>query len=123
MPSTIENVRKICREKGIPISRIEKDLGYGNGYLNPKKAKSISYERIIEISKYLQVPASRLTGESGETPVAPEGGGLDSRIAKLPDSFQRRLSDFLLLAQEHPDSAERFLAFAVQELQSAAQDR
>ena len=40
MPSTVEIVRAICKEKDIPISRLEQDLGYGNGYFNPKKAKN-----------------------------------------------------------------------------------
>lgn len=42
----IERVREICKAKGIPVSRLEQDLGFGNGYLNPKKAQSISYARL-----------------------------------------------------------------------------
>lgn len=56
----IERVRELCREKGIPIHALEKALGFSNGYLNPKKAKTISYERMMKIAAYLNVPISQI---------------------------------------------------------------
>lgn len=42
----VERVRLLCKEKGIAISKMEKDLGYGNGYFNPKKLRAIPSSRL-----------------------------------------------------------------------------
>ena len=55
MPTMVEKIRAICKEKGIPVSRLEKDLGYANGYLNPKKAETLRKDRIAEIAQYLGI--------------------------------------------------------------------
>ncbi len=66
MASTVELVRAVCKEKNIPISRIEQELGYGNGYFNPKKVKNIPSDRLAEIARYLDVPVERLLSGSLE---------------------------------------------------------
>lgn len=55
MPTVVEKIRAICKEKGVPISQLEKALGYANGYLNPKKAANIRLDRLAEIANYLGV--------------------------------------------------------------------
>ena len=32
--NSVERVRQICKSKKIPISKLEKDLGYSNGYIS-----------------------------------------------------------------------------------------
>lgn len=67
MFNSIEFVRNLCRERKIPISKIEKDLGYGNGYFNVKKQAKLPYNRAVEIAEYLSVsPELILTGEEAE---------------------------------------------------------
>ena len=52
--TTLENIKKICREKKkISITTLEQELGYSNGSLS--KAKDIPSSRILEISNYLGV--------------------------------------------------------------------
>ncbi len=51
----VEYVRKICKNKNIPISKLEKDCGFSNGYLNPKKVSKIPYERATLIAEYLNI--------------------------------------------------------------------
>ena len=55
MPTMVEKIRAICKEKGIPVSQLEKALGYANGYLNPKKAANIRLDRLAEIANFLGV--------------------------------------------------------------------
>lgn len=134
----IERVRAICKEKHIPISRLEKDLGFSNGYLNPKKAESISYLRIMAIANYLGVSVFDITGEEikiprvegtltftkskstkkKEKPATDAGDGWKDAVRALPPDLLGLLSDFVQLAKEDPETARRYLAFAVQELQS-----
>lgn len=35
----VEYIRNLCKERKIPISKLEKECGFANGYLNPKKVK------------------------------------------------------------------------------------
>lgn len=60
----VERVRLLCKEKGIAISKMEKDLGYGNGYFNPKKLRAIPSSRLKEIASYLDVSVNELLGET-----------------------------------------------------------
>ncbi len=58
--STIDRIKQLCDSKGIAISQLEKNLGYGNGSI--AKASSIKDDRVIEIAKYFQVSADYLLG-------------------------------------------------------------
>lgn len=53
MENIVERIRQLCADRNIPVSKLEEDLGYGNGYLNPKKVSDIKYGRLIEILDYL----------------------------------------------------------------------
>jgi len=66
MPTMVEKIRAICKAKGIPVSRLEKDLGYANGYLNPKKAETLRMDRVAEIAQYLGVSLSDIDENSPE---------------------------------------------------------
>ena len=73
MGTMVENIRELCKERGIAVSRMEADLGYGNGYLNPKKIKTITAARAVEIAEYLGVSVDEILGS--ETKKAPAGEG------------------------------------------------
>lgn len=47
----IEKIKILCAEKGITISKLEKDLGYSNASISA--AKSLKAERLFEIANYL----------------------------------------------------------------------
>lgn len=64
MFNSVQFVRDVCQQRRIPVSALEKACGFSNGYLNPKKMAKISYDRAVLISKYLDIPVTRiLTGE------------------------------------------------------------
>lgn len=68
----VEYVREICKQRKIPVSLLEKECGFSNGYLNPKKNSKIPYERAILIAEYLNLDAHYImTGEpEGKTETA-----------------------------------------------------
>ena len=77
MFNSVEFVREKCKEKGIPISQIEKDCGFSNGYLNPKKMSKIPSDRALIISQFLNIPVQQIMfGEYTESP-EPEHDILD----------------------------------------------
>ena len=44
MFNSVQFVRDICKERGIPVSQLERDCGFSNGYLNAKKLARLPYE-------------------------------------------------------------------------------
>lgn len=54
--NTVEKIKKICKDRKIPVSRLEKDLGFANGYISQLKKGTIPYDRLLKICKYLDIP-------------------------------------------------------------------
>ena len=72
MFNSVQFVRDICKERGIPVSQLEKSCGFSNGYLNAKKLTRLPYDRAVLIAQHLQLDVTEiLTGESKNGP-APE---------------------------------------------------
>jgi hypothetical protein len=63
MFNSVQYVRQLCEERNLPVSRLEKDCGFSNGYLNPKKMSKIPYDRAVIISNYLEIPVEDIYGE------------------------------------------------------------
>ena len=89
----VERIREVCKKQGIAIKKLENDLKYGNGFLNPKKIKVVSSDRLFEIAKYLNVSASFLAGQ--EEPAA-NCDGLDVVMDYLRSLPVDRLRGILL---------------------------
>lgn len=69
--NSVEKTKKLCKERNIPISRLEKDLGFANGYIGQLRKGSFPYDRLLKIAKYLSVPVDYLTGQD-DTPLPPD---------------------------------------------------
>lgn len=76
MFNSVECVRDLCKQRGIAISVLEKDCGFANGYLNPKKMAKLPYDRAVTIANYLGVSVELiLIGEETKTAPAENGKG------------------------------------------------
>ena len=65
--NSVERVKKLCKERRIPISKLEKDLGYSNGYIGQLRKGTFPADRLKEIAEYLDVSIEYLmTGEEKE---------------------------------------------------------
>lgn len=68
--NALERVKLLCKERKIPISRLERDLGFANGYISQLK-KDLPSDRLSKISEYLEISVDYLmTGKEkkgGET--------------------------------------------------------
>lgn len=69
--NSVENVKAICKERKIPISKLEKDLGFANGYISQLRKGVFPYDRLKKIADYLDVSVNYLNGEE-EVAVAQE---------------------------------------------------
>ena len=72
MSNGVQIVRAICSDRGIPVSTLEKDCGFSNGYLNPKKLVKIPYDRALIIARYLDIPASLILDGKENAPTLTE---------------------------------------------------
>lgn len=68
--NSVERVRAICAERKIPISKIERDLGFSNGYIGQLRKGVFPADRLAMIAEYLGVTTDfLLTGkEKAPTP-------------------------------------------------------
>ena len=114
--STYETIKTLCQEKGIAITFLEKELGFGRGSIGKLRSSKTSAERLQKIADYFGVSVEYLmTGkdeqEKKETKLTPK----DERdIAKDLDNIMNKLTSgengpALYEGQElSPESAELF---------------
>ena len=88
---SVELVRKICKEKKIPISKLERDLGYSNGYIGQLRKGVFPTNRLVAIAQYLSVSVDYLLGTETEKAPTQEG---EREVAQTEDE-----EDMLLLAR------------------------
>ena len=86
--STVEKVKSICKNRKIPISRLERDLGFSNGYISQLRKGTFPSDRLVLISDYLNVPVSELLGDNSADTLTER----DKRdIAKSLDEMMEQL--------------------------------
>lgn len=66
--NSVELVKQICMERKIPISKLERDCGFSNGYIRKLKEGKFPSDRLLLISQYLDLPISYLIGEERNSP-------------------------------------------------------
>lgn len=61
-----EFIKSLAREKGTSAAKIERDLGFSNGYIGGRRGRSFPYDRLVKIAEYLDVSPEYLEtcGES-----------------------------------------------------------
>lgn len=63
----VERVKTICKERKIPISKLERDLGFSNGYIGQLRKGVFPADRLAKIASYLEVTSDYLlTGEKAQ---------------------------------------------------------
>lgn len=59
----LDRIKELCREKGITVTELEKELGFGNGSL--AKSSTIKSDRLQAMARYFNVSIDYLVnGES-----------------------------------------------------------
>lgn len=59
----IEYIRDECKKRKIALYILERDCGFANGYLNPKRLNKIPYDRALKIAGYLNADINRIFGD------------------------------------------------------------
>ena len=84
--STQEIIRTLCKERGLSVTELEKNLGYGNGSLT-KKGSSIKSDRLFTVAKYFNVPMEYLI--TGEMPDV-QDYYIDPEVSDLAEELRTR---------------------------------
>ena len=110
--STVEKVKKICKNRKIPISRLEKDLGFSNGYINQLRKGTFPSDRLALISKYLDISISELIGDDINEPIQKPKGVqipvLGDVAAGIPIEAVEDIIDFEEIDEELASKGEFF---------------
>lgn len=65
--NAVERVKTICKERKIPISKLESDCGFANGYISQLRKGVFPDDRILKIAEYLNTSVNYLmTGKEME---------------------------------------------------------
>lgn len=57
-----EIVMDLCRERNIPVSKLEKDLGFSNAYIASLRKGTFPADRAVKIAEYFHVDLSYILG-------------------------------------------------------------
>lgn len=76
--TAVDRVKALCKEQKIAVSKLEKQLGYGNGYFNSLKKGVLPNDRLYEVAKFLNVdPGYLSSGEENKKTVIMDDGNED----------------------------------------------
>ncbi len=66
-------IKKTCAEKKIPVSKLEKDCGFANGYISKLKSNKIPADRLYKIAEYLDVDPDAMMNHGLVIEITEEG--------------------------------------------------
>ena len=87
----LDKIKALCKEKKTSISKLEKQLGFGNGVIGRWDKSVPSYERLAAVANALDVPVSYLTGETDDPSAGikkdpiPKDGAVSSAAQEIFD--------------------------------------
>lgn len=65
--NSVERVKALCKERKIPISNLERSLGFANGYISQLRKGVFPSDRLVKIADYFSVSIDYLLGGSTVT--------------------------------------------------------
>lgn len=92
--NSVERVKSLCKKRQIPISRLEKELGFANGYISQLRKGVFPSDRLMEIANYFGVSVDYLINGTEETEKVPVLTDKDRRdVARDVDKIMDDLAE------------------------------
>ena len=113
--NSVERVKAICKERKIAISRLEKDLGFANGYIGQLRKGTFPAERLSDIAAYLSVSTEYLMTGEEKTPTFYSEREIDMSdvdiafygdYKELSDDDQKTIRDMVRVMRERRANKE-----------------
>lgn len=98
----VEKIRELCKNRGISISKLERETGLGNGIIGKweKFGREPKFIHIKAIADYFGVPVSALTGEEQQKSPPQSGEPLDPVTRELMEFVETASEDERMAALE-----------------------
>lgn len=116
----LDKIKALCKEKKTSISKLEKQLGFGNGVIGRWDKSVPSYERLAAVANALDVPVAYLTGETDDPsagikkdPVPKDGAVSQEKqlLLDMIDGLSDEQKELLALSKKmSDDELKRFIA-------------
>lgn len=95
--NSVDRIKAICKERKIAISKLEKDLGFSNGYIGQLRKGTLPDGRLFKVAEYLNVSVDYLvTGEQKNKPTTVSGD-------ELSDAEREFITLFRLVPEQDRD--------------------
>ena len=56
--TSVEKIRELCKQRGIAVSKLERDCGFSNGYIRGLRHGQLPIDKVARVAEYLNVPVS-----------------------------------------------------------------
>lgn len=106
MFDAISYIRQLCKAQGIAVSKLERDLGFSNGYLSPGKVSRLPHDRAVKIAEYLGIDSEELLSGKQEKPAISEDDELNTYLDALKNREEMRIL-FSLTASATKEDVEK----------------
>lgn len=92
-----QKIKELCKAKKITVTKLEQELGFGNGYISTLKDK-IPTDRAMRIADYLGLPADYFMPTALKKDSAPQNpivGEILVKAGSLSPEKQKELLDYV----------------------------
>lgn len=59
----VDNIRTLCKERGISLLRLETDCGFPNGTINKWDTNTPSVRKVLVVARYFSVTVEDICGD------------------------------------------------------------
>lgn len=105
MDNIVERIRSLCKRKGTSLTKLEVELGFGNGTIGKWAKGTPNYSRVKAVADYFGISVSELTGEQKEPPPA-EPEAADPVKQQLYEIIEKMSRGQLMLLLEKAQNIE-----------------
>lgn len=89
-----DKIKTLCKQKDISVSQLERDLGFGNGYVLTLKDK-IPTNRAVMIAEYFGLPSDYFMPDKIKKSPASQNPLIDEIILKASSLNETELQELL----------------------------
>lgn len=107
--NTVERIKTECKKRKIAISKLEKDLNFGNAYIGGLKKGVVPDDRLRKIAEYLNVtPEYLMTGKDDR--LSDKNIDLDVDFL-VNDELRAVVESFKRLSKDNRENLIRYAQF------------
>lgn len=90
-----DKIKELCNQKNVSVHQLEKDLGFGNGYIWTLKTK-IPTDRAMMIAEYFGLPSDYfLPDKLKKSPATPQSSLMEQIMVKASTLSEDELKELL----------------------------